>query len=326
MADRDPPDSGQTFRIGTVSRLTGVPTDTLRVWERRYHVVTPVRSEAGTRHYAAEDVGRLSLIKRLVDGGDAISSVANLSLEDLRERIRRAELPERFSSVERACRVVVCGAQLAGCLKAETGPQQGVDFVGLFDSPEELTAAKPTQSADVLAIELRTLQAERIREIGHLLQCCGAERALVIYGFATRSALSMLDAARMIARRAPVDLDTVRHECLAMSPGLGEAAREREARLLEGLGVVPPRKFDDAALARLAAVSSDGDCDWSRHLVDLVSALTAFETFSTECIGRGSEDPALIAYIGACTARARSLMEAALERTVAEGEQDPALD
>ncbi|WP_245232280.1 MerR family transcriptional regulator [Thiorhodococcus minor] len=326
MADRDLPDSGQTFRIGTVSRLTGVPTDTLRVWERRYHVVTPVRSEAGTRHYAAEDVGRLSLIKRLVDGGDAISSVANLSLEDLRERIRGAELPERFSSVERACRVVVCGHQLAGRLKAETIHRQGVDFVGLFGSPEELTAAKPEQTADVLVLELPTLQAERLREIGPLLHSCGAERALVIYGFATRSALSMLDAARMIARRAPVDLDTVCQECVAMSSGLGRAAPERQASVLEGLGASPPRRFDDGELARLAAVSSEGDCDWSRHLVDLVSALTAFETFSAECIGRGSEDPALIAYIGACTARARSLMETALERTALAGEQDPALD
>ena len=69
-----------TYRIGAVSRLTGVPADTLRVWERRYSVVTPYRAESGTRLYGPEDVGRLTLIKRLVDRGDAISSVANLTL------------------------------------------------------------------------------------------------------------------------------------------------------------------------------------------------------------------------------------------------------
>ncbi len=91
MSDQSVSDPGKTYRIGAVSRLTGVPADTLRVWERRYHVVTPIRSEAGTRLYGSEDVGRLTLIKRLVDRGDAISSVANLSLTELRERMRGAD-------------------------------------------------------------------------------------------------------------------------------------------------------------------------------------------------------------------------------------------
>jgi hypothetical protein len=33
----------QTCRIGAVSSLTGIPIETLRVWERRSGVVTPLR-------------------------------------------------------------------------------------------------------------------------------------------------------------------------------------------------------------------------------------------------------------------------------------------
>ena len=36
------------YRIGAVSRLTGIPPDTLRVWERRYDLITPMRSEGGS--------------------------------------------------------------------------------------------------------------------------------------------------------------------------------------------------------------------------------------------------------------------------------------
>jgi DNA-binding transcriptional MerR regulator len=81
------------YRIGAVSRLTGIAPHTLRVWERRHGTVTPFRSETGARLYSQCDVERLTLIKRLVDGGDAISCVANLSRHVLEERARGAELP-----------------------------------------------------------------------------------------------------------------------------------------------------------------------------------------------------------------------------------------
>lgn len=83
------------FRIGVVSRLTGVPTDTLRVWERRYSVVTPDRADSGTRVYGADDVGRLTLIKRLDDRGDAIGSVSDLTRTQLQGRFGDADLPVR---------------------------------------------------------------------------------------------------------------------------------------------------------------------------------------------------------------------------------------
>ena len=80
------------YRIGAVSRLTGIAADTLRVWERRYGVVEPRRSEKGGRLYTKDDIGRLALIKRLVDAGHAIGSIANLSLDQLEERLEAIAL------------------------------------------------------------------------------------------------------------------------------------------------------------------------------------------------------------------------------------------
>ena len=76
-----------TYRIGAVAKLTGIPGDTLRIWVRRYSVVTPRRTETGARLYTRDDVDRLSLIKRLVDFGDAIGAVAGLSSEQLEQRL-----------------------------------------------------------------------------------------------------------------------------------------------------------------------------------------------------------------------------------------------
>ncbi|MBC08556.1 MAG: hypothetical protein CMQ39_00110 [Gammaproteobacteria bacterium] len=38
------------YRIGAVAKLTGISTDTIRAWERRYGVVEPNRGENNNRY------------------------------------------------------------------------------------------------------------------------------------------------------------------------------------------------------------------------------------------------------------------------------------
>ncbi|MDF1741834.1 MAG: MerR family transcriptional regulator, partial [Verrucomicrobiales bacterium] len=60
------------FEISAVARLTGISSHVLRVWERRYQVVEPNRSESKRRQYTEKDIQRLSLLKALVDNGHSI--------------------------------------------------------------------------------------------------------------------------------------------------------------------------------------------------------------------------------------------------------------
>jgi DNA-binding transcriptional MerR regulator/methylmalonyl-CoA mutase cobalamin-binding subunit len=71
------------FPIRAVSKLTGIPVETLRAWERRYGVVEPDRDERG-RVYSDVDVERLRLLRRAVEAGHAIGRVASLSSAHLR--------------------------------------------------------------------------------------------------------------------------------------------------------------------------------------------------------------------------------------------------
>ena len=66
------------YRIGTVARLAGITTHALRVWERRYGVPTPARSEGGARLYSEAEVARLRLLKRAVDRGHPIGQLVPL--------------------------------------------------------------------------------------------------------------------------------------------------------------------------------------------------------------------------------------------------------
>ena len=67
--------SPRRYPIRAVARLTGLPLDTLRAWERRYEAVVPERGPRG-RQYTEAQVERLRLLKEAVDQGHAIGTVA----------------------------------------------------------------------------------------------------------------------------------------------------------------------------------------------------------------------------------------------------------
>lgn len=66
------------FHIGELSRRTGVSVDVIRVWERRYGLLTPTRSEGNFRLYSAQDVVRLRLMRRYTQQNIAPSRAAVL--------------------------------------------------------------------------------------------------------------------------------------------------------------------------------------------------------------------------------------------------------
>ncbi|MFZ5848022.1 MAG: MerR family transcriptional regulator [Actinomycetota bacterium] len=57
------------YTIKQAAARTGVSEASLRAWERRYHVVTPRRSEGGYRLYDEQAIAALTAMRRLVDDG-----------------------------------------------------------------------------------------------------------------------------------------------------------------------------------------------------------------------------------------------------------------
>jgi DNA-binding transcriptional MerR regulator len=70
------------LRVGELSRRSGVSTDLLRAWERRYGLLQPTRSAGGLRLYSASDLERVQLMKRHLAEGLAAAEAAALALSD----------------------------------------------------------------------------------------------------------------------------------------------------------------------------------------------------------------------------------------------------
>ena len=71
------------YSIGTVAKRSGVKSDLVRAWERRYQAVTPERTAGGHRLYTEQDIVRLRLLNEATRHGHNISRIARFSLGEL---------------------------------------------------------------------------------------------------------------------------------------------------------------------------------------------------------------------------------------------------
>jgi DNA-binding transcriptional MerR regulator len=67
------------YKIGVISRKTGLSASTLRLWEDQYGLVAPSRTSGGTRLYSDSDLERLLYVRHLVrDRGYALNAIADI--------------------------------------------------------------------------------------------------------------------------------------------------------------------------------------------------------------------------------------------------------
>lgn len=306
------------YKIGAVSRLTGVPTDTLRVWERRYNIVEPQRSEGGSRLYSEEDVSRLSMIKRLVSNGDAIGAVANLSAHQLSERLNAVDGLSGERDDQHPTRVILVGATLVPRFaEQEHDPEiDGIELVGAYSNPEACDGVN--QDCDVLVVEYAALDAHTQGEVRTMAQACNAGRVIVVYGYGSNDHVDALTKARVVPLRFPVSWEELRWVCrpkLAVNRAEGTVA-DFDAYLYEK---APGRIFNDDALTKVSKMPTALKCECPKHLAEIVMSLARFEYYSSLCENNSKEDAALHAYLHVTTAQAREIMETALAR-LAEAE------
>ena len=93
--DATPRSARGVYGISVTSELSGLDPQSLRLYERR-GLLTPTRTDGGTRRYSDDDLDRLQRITELVDAGINIAGIAQiLTLEH-----RNAQLASDNSHLE----------------------------------------------------------------------------------------------------------------------------------------------------------------------------------------------------------------------------------
>lgn len=318
------------YRSGAAARLTGIPVQTLRVWERRYNIVGPRQSAAGQRQYSPDEVTRLTVIKQLVDLGHAIGSVATLDLERLQSMLdtaaRAARAPRRAANATAEgtrfpIRMAIVGDTLA--MRVQHYHLAALQVIATSPDVARAGEALGGVAADVLLIELPTLQRESARTIRSLAQQVGAQQIIVEYGYGPQPIERELRALGCSLARAPLTIDQLESLC-QFPPAAPQAGGHGPLRHLDP---VAPRRFDSRALTEISMASVTLNCECPHHLSELLVRMGNFETYSAECESRSPADAALHHYLMQVAGNARALLEEALVRVVeAEGISLPARD
>lgn len=307
------------YRSGEAARRAKMPPTTLRMWERRYDVISPMKSEAGQRLYSEEDVRRLVLLKALVRQGHSIGSIARLPREQLESLLQvRPEtiLPkprQKGGETERAIRIVAVGAgvqrRLALAL-AQTGRTERVDLLELANLNEAGVAADRGEEVDALVVDVLALTRDLAAQVLEIRGRLNARIAAVSYAYGNAEPTETLRLAGVRLYRAP--LTAVEGRQLAEDLQAGGSATN--AMSADAIGARMPRRFGDEELERVMSRSAIVQCECPQHLGELIMRLDAFERYSNDCMSRSVDDAVLHRHLGDVTNRARAMLESALMR------------
>lgn len=82
MTEEPQPSGRPLYAISVAAELVGLPVPTLRLYEEK-GLVTPQRTEGGTRRYSDADLARIARVGELVESGVTLAAVAMvLDLQD----------------------------------------------------------------------------------------------------------------------------------------------------------------------------------------------------------------------------------------------------
>ena len=304
-------------KIGAVSSLSGVPPPTLRVWEMRYETFQPQKTKSKHRLYTDDDVLKATVLKRLTDQGHSISSIAQLSSTELNHLLQQQQETNQRKAIadlnNQTVSIAVIGLPLAAKIESKkftfSFNNQAIRITDIFSTVQQALAAKFQKNPQILLIQTNSLHSGVQVDIHRLAQLNNALQVIVLYNYGQEPIIESMKRCGMIVRREPIsdsDLAELIKSVLLIN-------NESSANSLSTGMLIPPRKYDDIELMRVANISTNVLCECPKHVSEIITQLASFEQYSHECLNNSTEDAHLHAYLSSVSGSARALFESALE-------------
>lgn len=296
------------YNIGAVARLTQIHPETIRVWERRYELVSPNRSDSGRRLYSDEDIERLSLVKQLTELGHSVSGLARLTDQELRDRLatNQTKKPTSQAHTDSVCQVLFLDESLKIRLGRDLRAYTDLEVVDQFtkDSSKSRSARH-----EVLIMGVATINENTRAKIDTETELYGGASAVVVYNFGQQAAIREMERAGMICLRAPVTPAEIRDACRALASAKIAIPSDPDENVSE-------HRFSAEQLAKVATMSGSIACECPNHLAELIINLSAFEQYSSDCENTNLKDAVIHAQLKQAAGKARNLLEESLARLI----------
>jgi len=86
------------FTIRDLENFSGIKAHTIRIWEKRYNLFQPQRTDSNIRYYNLNNLQKLLNVSLLYNSGLKISKIADLSEDKIALRVRELVFKEGFES------------------------------------------------------------------------------------------------------------------------------------------------------------------------------------------------------------------------------------
>jgi len=88
-----------TFSIKNLETFSGIKAHTIRIWEKRYNLLEPERTETNIRRYSLDNLRKLLNITLLYNHGFKISKISSLSIEEISGSVSNIALKENSEQI-----------------------------------------------------------------------------------------------------------------------------------------------------------------------------------------------------------------------------------
>jgi len=195
---------GADFKMGPISRLTGLSTHTLRKREARCVAIAPRCIERGDRCCTREDVERLYLVKRLVGSGMASSDAARLNDPDLEQKSGHlAKIDSASSSSHRrAISAAVLDCTVAALFEHQSAGENAVEAASSASSVAETSPTFDASPIVGFVYDRPIVEQGMRRPIESLPTRKDAAAAVIVFGPSTREVLVTVRSPRFPTFRA----------------------------------------------------------------------------------------------------------------------------
>ncbi|HBP15963.1 MAG TPA: hypothetical protein DD457_12200 [Gammaproteobacteria bacterium] len=259
----------ELYRIGAVSKLTGVTVECLRAWERRYGM-KPAEKAGKTRFYSETQVHRLTQIKRLIDQGHPISQLVKLTDADLTNRL--GQYSSALTPSNRRLKVALAGTALL-LAEEQFSDSNRLEILDRWPSADAFASAslQPTPpqrlpKLDVVVLEMSSLDIYLIDKYIESIEA----RVVVVYHFCTNNDLQIATERGLEVLPWPSTWQQIEEACLRAG---------REFRTTSST----QRRFSDEQLFHLATRTRIEGCTCPRDLVQLITQISAYAIHAERC-------------------------------------------
>jgi len=87
------------YSIADLENITGIKAHTIRIWEKRYNLITPFRTATNIRYYDNNQMRKLVNVAALIRSGKKISKISKLSAIEIADEVSKL-ISDKISSGE----------------------------------------------------------------------------------------------------------------------------------------------------------------------------------------------------------------------------------